>query len=171
MNNQFSNTINSKLGPCVKLGFEGYAEYTTCALYSVMSSSWHITYEPWLIRCIPGIYHPRSRSSDICSFDKPLASLRVYQNFKLPLTSISGGIFREYTYKPWFIYYLFSCIFHVCVFMCIFIGRMGVCHQHMAPCRDFSCIYFYIFLISLFISCMCVLFIIALYCYTVPVSV
>ena len=27
--------------------------------------------------------------------------------------------------------------------MCIFIGRMGVYHQHMAPCCDFSCIYFY----------------------------
>ena len=71
-----------------------------------MSSSWHITYEPWFIRCIPGIYHPRSRSSEVCSFDKALASLGVYQNCKLPLTSISGGIFVEYTYKLWLKFYI-----------------------------------------------------------------
>jgi len=28
------------------------------------SSSWHITYEPWFIRCTPGICHPQSRSSN-----------------------------------------------------------------------------------------------------------
>ena len=39
--------------------------------------------------CIPRIYHLRSRSEEVCSFN----------NCKLPLTSISGGILVEYTYK------------------------------------------------------------------------
>ena len=34
----------------------------------------------------------------------------VYQNCKLPLTLISGGIFWEYTYKPLFIYYIHTAI-------------------------------------------------------------
>ena len=58
-------------------------------------------------RCVYRIYHPRSRSSEVCSLDKPLASLGVYLGCKLPLTSTSGGIFGIHTSKPWFIYYLF----------------------------------------------------------------
>ena len=62
-------------------------------------------------RCVCRIYHPRSRSSEVCSLDKPLASLGVYLGCKLPLTSTSGGIFGIHTSKPWFIYYLYTLMF------------------------------------------------------------
>ena len=53
-----------------------------------------------------GIIGARSRSSEVCSLDKPLASLGVYLGCKLHLTSTSGGIFGIHTSKQWFIYYL-----------------------------------------------------------------
>ena len=67
-----------------------------------------MAYNIWTMacRCVCQIYHPRSRSSEVCSLDKPLASLGVYLGCKLPLTSTSGGIFGIHTSKPWFIYYI-----------------------------------------------------------------
>ena len=46
-------------------------------------------------------YVVANRSSEVCSLDKPLASLGVYLGCKLPLTSTSGGIFGIHTSKPW----------------------------------------------------------------------
>ena len=62
------------------------------------------------VQFILQVYHQRSRSEEVCNFDKPLTSLRVYQNCKLPLTSTSGGIVVEYTYKPWLVYYIYMYI-------------------------------------------------------------
>ena len=49
-----------------------------------------MVYNIWttIERCIPQIYHPQSSLPKVCSFDKPLALLRVYQNCKLPETEL-----------------------------------------------------------------------------------
>ena len=41
-------------------------------------------------RSIPRIYHLRSRSEEVCHFDKR----GVDQNSKLPMTETEGGIYR-----------------------------------------------------------------------------
>ena len=56
--------------------------------------------------CNLWICHHRSRSSKACSFDKVRAQHGVYRNCKLLKTSTSDGILEEYTYQPWFIYYM-----------------------------------------------------------------
>ena len=72
--------------------------------YTIWTMAW---------RCVWRIYHLRSRSEEVCSHDKPLASLGVYLGCKLPLTSTSGGIFAIHTSKPWFIYYLYCIVCNV----------------------------------------------------------
>ena len=58
-------------------------------------------------RCIPQIiYHPRSMSKEVCSFDKARTQRGVYRNCKLPTTSTEGGVFAEYTVQPRFISYV-----------------------------------------------------------------
>ena len=74
-------------------------------------------------QCNPRIYQPQSSLSELSSIDKPLALLGLYRNSKLPPTSTSGGIFAEYTYQPWFIYYIhiYICIYiyvYVCIYTC-----------------------------------------------------
>ena len=61
-------------------------------------------------RCVCRIYHPRSRSEEVCSRDKPRAKRGVYRGCKLPMTETEGGIFGILTDKPWFICYIPYCV-------------------------------------------------------------
>ena len=50
-----------------------------CDFITVAYNIWTVVY----VQCIPWVYHPQSRSTEIYSFDKPLALLRVIKTANL----------------------------------------------------------------------------------------
>ena len=61
-------------------------------------------------------YHLSLRSKEVCSFDKPLTSLGVYQSTKLPMTLTKGGtcILTECTIQNMF-HTLYAIVIMLCV--------------------------------------------------------
>ena len=106
------------------------------------SSLWYITYEPWFI----GLFHKYTTLGlghrKFAVLINPSLRSGIYQNGKLPLTSTSGGIYVEYTCKPWFIYYIYV---HTCtLYMYMYMYQYMSVHVQVhvvwrSPYGHFSC--------------------------------
>ena len=60
------------------------------------------------LRCIHDICYPRLPSLEVCGQTCPSPSARDIFDHKLPLTSVSGSMYSEYTWRLWYTYYIYG---------------------------------------------------------------